>query len=354
MANPTAFLRYSNRTVRKRSAGRYDYTDLWQVPNIISVNSPDGDGTGPVNRPGTNTWIHEALNANNLPQIGDISQDGGMVCAQIAPESLDDQGTANIRVTWIEDPLTLPTEVHYFSQGKLKDAWRGMYSDCSTGAPAIPPTLSRNNEDIRNAAGDRFSPGVKYEAPLERIEIACHVSLSYHDSIDWSQYVKHWNSVNFVVTQKDPDNPANDSTRTFPKGTVFFADKRGQLTKDPYMHRLLTCTFLYDPDTWGIRVPERGPRARFGAKPAGWAGIWWPSAGIYPVIDFMGHPYGGVAELDATGAMLLPTLPVADGAAVTMPNPVVNAWYPVDDSGALLSADFADLDLFTPERTIVI
>ena len=44
---------------------------MWMVPGIISVNSPDGDGTGAINRPGTNTWLHEALFADNLPQIGD-------------------------------------------------------------------------------------------------------------------------------------------------------------------------------------------------------------------------------------------------------------------------------------------
>ena len=33
-----------------------------------------------------------------------------------------------------------------------------------------------------------------YEAPLEQIRITKHVSLSWHDNIDWSQYVKHWNS----------------------------------------------------------------------------------------------------------------------------------------------------------------
>ena len=140
MANPTAFLRYSNRGTVKRSGGRYEYTDMWQVPGIISVNSPDGDGTGAINRPGTNTWLHEALFADNLPQIGDQDQDGGMVCVALQPRSTADQGTAEVEVKWQEDPLTLPTEVHYFSAGKIKPAWTGVHTASGRRADRRPGT----------------------------------------------------------------------------------------------------------------------------------------------------------------------------------------------------------------------
>lgn len=357
---PTAYLRYSLRNVTQRSGGRFEYSDIWQVPGIISYNSPDGDGTGPINRPGTNTWLHEALGAQNLPQIGDVSQDGGMVVAALIPRSMPDQGTAEIEVKWQEDPLTLPTEVHYFSSGKVKPAWHGLNSDCSTG----PPTAPRGNAlhdftDIRNTAGDRFNPPVVYEVPLERIEILKHCSLKWHDKWDWSQYVKRWNNAQYAVVTADPDNAANTSSRNFATlGTLFLADKRAVEVKEPYLHRILTLTFIYDPDTFGVRVANMGPRCRkhlaldgggnltLAAQPSN-----TDNKATGPVTDCLGRPFGGIAELDANGDQLLPT---SAGPPVVFPQAMVKAWYPTDDNGNPYSCDFNDLALFTPERTLVI
>lgn len=347
MPNPTAFLRYSNRNVVQRAGGRYEYDDIWQVPDIISVNSPDGDGTGAINRPGTNTWLHEALNANNLPQIGDQSQDGGMVVTSLRPQSCADQGTAEIAVHWQEDPLTLCTLVHYFSASKVKPAWTGTHA-----APGADPT-GGSSMPIRNTAMDRYNPPVTYEAPLEQIRIMKHVSLSWHDSIDWSQYVKRWNNAAWDVVTNDPDNSANSSTRSFPLvASMFFVDKQAPEVQEPYLHRILTCTFLYDPDLFGIRVANLGPRANFTAanKPAGWTGAW-PNNGLCPVIDAYGKPFGGLAELNQDGSQMFPTT-LTD--PTTMPDPIVEAWYPTDASGDMYCADFNDLSLFTPERTLVI
>jgi hypothetical protein len=349
MPNPTAFLRYSNRGTVKRSGGRYEYSDIWQVPGIISVNSPDGDGTGAINRPGTNTWLHEALFADNLPQIGDQSADGGMVVVALQPRSTADQGTAEVEVKWQEDPLTLPTEVHYFSAGKIKPAWTGAHA-----APGADPVATGGSSmPIRNTAKDRFNPPVTFEAPLEQIRITKHVSLSWHDSIDWSQYVKRWNNAAYDVVTNDPDKSANSSTRSFTLvGSLFLADKQAPEVKEPYLHRILTCTFLFDPDLFGIRVANLGPRANFTAdnKPAGWSGNW-PTTGLCPVIDSYGNPFGGLAELNEDGSQMFPTT-LTD--PTTMPDPVVYAWYPTNASGDVYAADFNDLSLFTPERTLVV
>ena len=112
-----AFLRYSHRVATQRTGGRYDLRELWQVPNI--TNTGGGEDT-----PST-AWQHEALAADGLPQIGDWSQDGQMVCTCLTPKSLDNQGFAYVDVRWQEDPLTLATEVHYFSASKTKPAWQG-------------------------------------------------------------------------------------------------------------------------------------------------------------------------------------------------------------------------------------
>ena len=349
MGETTAFLRYSNRGTLKRSGGRYEYTNVWQVQNILSVNSPDGDGTGAINRPGTNTWLHEALFADNLPQIGDQSADGGMVCVALRPRSTADQGTAEIDVTWQEDPLTLPTQVHYFSAGKVKPAWTG--SRAPRGDD--PTTWGTGSIAIRNRAGDRYNPPVTYKAPLEQIRITKHVSLAWHDGIDWSQYVKHWNNAAWNVVTNDPDKPANSSTRSFPLiASLFFCDKQAPEVQEPYLHRILTCTFLFDPDLFGILVANLGPRANFTAanRPAGWTGAW-PTNGLCPVIDAYGKPFGGLAELNEDGSQMFPTT-LTD--PTTMPDPIVDAWYPTDADENMFDADFNDLDLFSPERTLVI
>ncbi len=351
----TAFLRYSHRNTTKRAGGRYEYTDVWQVPGIISVNSPDGDGTGAINRPGTNTWAHEALFATNLPQVGDQSQDGGMVCVALRPRSTANQSVAEIEVVWQEDPLTLPTLVHYFSAAKVKPAWRGYRvapganpltaDDPVTGSPAAPV-------DVRNTAADRYNPPVTYQAPLLQIRITKHVSLAWFDSIDWSQYEKNWNGVSFDVTTTDPDKDANSSTRSFPACTLFLDDVQAPEVQEPYLHRILTCTFLYDPDTFGVRVANLGPRANFTAdnEPDGWAGAW-PTAGLCPVIDSYGKPFGGLAELNNDGSQMFPST-LTD--PTTMPAAIVHAWWPVNDDDVLFDCDFDALSLFAPARTLVI
>ena len=64
------------------------------------------------------------------------------------------------------------------------------------------------------------------------------------------------------------------------------------------------------------------------------------------VTDALGRPYSGSAELDGEGNQLLPD---SDG---SMPSATIYQWWPVNDDGNLFSADFGDLDLFTPERTL--
>ena len=362
------YLKYSYRGATQRSAGRYEYTEVWMVPDIQNTVGPEGAGAGAKLQPAAvTTWQHEALNSG-IPAIGDQSGKaqgwtaglGGMVVASIQPRSLDDQGTATIDIHWQEDPLTLPTEVHYFTSSKIKPALRGLQTNVFNGV-AIDPINGPNNNprtnstvwDIRNSANTRFNPPVTYEAPLERIEITCRCSLAYHDQFDWSQYVKRWNSRPFTIVTNDPDNALNTSDRLFPKiASLFLADKRAPLVKEPYLHRLLTLTFLYDPDTWAVRVADMGPVANFAAPPpAGWTANW-PTTGLCPVVDMYGHAFGGLAELDGHGKQLFPTT-LTD--PTTMPAAVIYAWWPVASDGfSPLAADFNDFDLFTPERILVI
>ena len=353
-----AYCKYSSRNLTKHSGGRYEYTEIWIVPNILNTLSVVGLNDG-ADQP-SNTWQDEAQNAPGLPKIGDINQDGGFVCTSIAPRSMDDQGTAYVDVRWQEDPLTLATEVHYFSQSKTKPAWQGWPAPCDT----VPDNNDLTNAfadapdmtfDVRNSAGDRFNPPVTYQAPMERIEITFHCSLDYHDTGgdsetfegDWDNYVNHWNKSDFTVTQVDPDNAANNSSRTFPAGSLMFIDKRAPLIKEPFFHRLITCVFLYDPDLWATRVPDMGPRTTAFLKLSGGSltqQYYDPSGkkATGTVTDCLGRPFGGSAELDGTGKQLLPGQPA-----------VILAWWPIDSvTIGLLNAEFDDLDLFTPERDL--
>jgi hypothetical protein len=334
-----AYLRYSNRTVTKRAGGRYDLVEMWIVPGI--ENTAGGD-TNPET-----AWQNEALEADGLPEIGDINQDGGYVCTSLTPRSLDDQGTAYVDVRWQEDPLTLRTEVHYFSMSKTKPAWRG------AGVPSgLPPGLivpGIDVRDVRNSAGDRYNPPVTYEMGMERIEITFHASLKWHDEgRDWSKYLKHWNKSDYTVKQWDPDNPDNSSERTFPEGSLMFVDKRAPLVKEPFFHRLVTCVFLYDPDLWGMRLPDMGPRCRkYIVVEHGTCELRdYPARGIGTVTDCFGRPFSGPAELDGEGGQLLPDV---DG---HMPPAKIYQWWPVDDDDNLFSAEFDDLELFLPERSL--
>ena len=349
----TPYCRYSNRNITQRSGGRYDYTETWVIPGIINTDSVVGTTNYPIN-----TWQNEALQALGTT-IGDINQDGGVVCVSVNPKSLDNQATAYVDVRWQEDPLTLATDVHYFSATKTKPAWQGMAT-----TPGTIPNVNASSKDIRNSAGDRFNPPVTYEAAMERIEITCHRSIQWHDTGqgpggrltwigDWSLYLKRWNVRTFTVTQNDPDKIANKSTRTFSPGSLMLVDKRAPLVKEPYYHRLVTCVFLYDPDLWGQRVPDIGPRCykHLGQSGGAMAQVSYPGGGLGPVTDAMGRPFGGVAELDGSGNQLLPS-----GSAMPALVPGTNyfQWWPVDDYGYTYSADFTELQLFTPERTLKI
>ena len=360
-----AFLRYSHRTATQRTGGRYDLHELWQVPNI--------DNTGGGEDDPSDSWQHEVLNANDLPQLGDYSRDGGYICTSVVCRSLDDQGTADVDVTWQEDPLTLVSEVNYFGQSKPKPAWQGIAQQYggpdNTAAPTTPPTTDYlfdfdSIEDIRNTADDRYNPPVQYDVPLERIEVMFRCSLKWHDTGvsagggggsspftgNWDDYLKHWNETDFVMTQTDPDNSDNSSTRTFPAGTLMLFDKRAPLVKEPYFHRCITLIFLYDPDMWCSRLPDMGPRCRkylatvnghiVQIEPPG-----YPTARV-AVTDTMGRPFGGSAELDGHGNQMIPD------SSGKMPSANIFMWWPVDDNGDLLKAEFDDLEAFTPERSL--
>jgi len=365
----TAFLRYSHRVATKRTGGRYELRELWQIPNIANTGG-GSDGT-------TSAWQHEALDATGLPQLGDTSNSGGYICVSVVARSLDNQGTADVDVTYVEDPLTLVSEVNYFAQSKTKPAWQGVMQQyggaAATPPPTTPPGAGEDDlydfdaiNDIRNSAGDRWNPPVTYDIPLERIEVTFRCSLSWHDSGisqgetepstpfvgNWDAYVRHWNQSNFVVSQLDPDNSGNSSARVFPAGTLMLLDKRAPLQKEPYFHRLVTCVFLYDPDMWCARLPDMGPRClkflgtRAGAvvqiTPPG-----YPTARV-AVTDTLGRPFGGTAELDGAGNQAIP-----DGSGKMPPATLFMIW-PVDENQSLLSAEFDDLDLFNPERELAV
>ncbi len=354
-----AYCRYANRTANRRAGLRYDVSEIWIVPDIQNTGSPSGGDSNDWKH----AWQSEALAAEKLPKPGNVNADGGLVCVSVSPKSCDDQGTAYVDVRWQEDPLTLPTEVHYFSGSKTRPAWQGVAMD-----PGNVPNDGESGElwdfdpteDIRNSAGDRFNPPLAYDVPLERVEICFHASLLWHDtgetsdgstnfSGNWEKYLKRWNKSDFTVVQVDPDNDQNSSTRTFPKGSLMLVDKRAPLVKEPYYHRLVTLAFLYDPDLWGTRIPDMGPRCyKHASVDAGGNSVLapWPGNGLGPVTDAMGRPYSGVAELDGAGNQLLPD---HDG---HMPSAVIYQWWPVNDLNELLSAEFDDLDLFTPERVM--
>jgi hypothetical protein len=361
----TAILRYSHRVATQRTGGRYDLKELWQVSQID--NTGGGDDTP------SDAWQHEVLNASGLPQLGDYHADGGYICTGINPRSTEDQGTADIDVTWIEDPLTLVSEVNYFGQSKPKPAWQGIAQQyggpSNTAAPTDPPTSDElfdfdTIEDIRNSAGDRYNPPVQYDVPLERIEVTFRCSLKWHDTGvsagggggggaftgNWDDYVKHWNETDYVVTQTDPDNSDNSSSRTFPAGTLMLIDKRAPLVKEPYFHRVITLIFLYDPDMWCSRLPDMGPRALkyLGTRGGNVVQIeppGYPTARV-AVTDTMGQRFGGSAELDGSGNQAIPD------SAGKMPPANIFMWWPVDEDGNLLKAEFDDLEAFTPERSL--
>jgi hypothetical protein len=271
--------------------------------------------------------------------------------------------------------LTLVSEVHYFGQSKPKPAWQGiaqMYGGKDDIAPPTNPPAPGTDDlydddslkDIRNSAGDRYNPPVQYDVPLERIEVIQRASLKWHDTGvvpggsgpgtaftgNWDKYLKRWNETDYTITQTDPDNSDNTSTRTFPAGTLLLLDKRAPLVKEPYFHRVMTCIFLYDPDLWCHRLPDMGPRClkylatRDGnvvqIEPPG-----YPTARV-SVTDTMGRPFGGSAELDGEGNQAIPD------SAGKMPPANIFMWWPVDENGDLLSAEFDDLELYTPERTL--
>jgi hypothetical protein len=375
----SAFLRYSHRAATQRTGGRYDLRELWLVPNITNTQ-------GGLASPASTAWQHEALNATGLPKLGDVSHSGGYICTSLVCRSLSDQGTAEVDVTYIEDPLTLVTEVNYFGQSKPKPAWRGiaqMYGgEDDTPPPAAPPAPGTDDlydddsiQDIRNSAGDRYNPPVQYEVALQRVEVSFRASLQWFDtgeadvgsggdgeeddpgdeedaggfSGDWGSYLKHWNQTDFKVTQTDPDNSGNSSSVTFPAGTLMLVDVRAPLVKEPYFHRFVTCIFLYDPDMWCQRLPDMGPRclkylATRGGEVVQIEPPGFPTARV-AVTDTMGRPFGGSAELDGEGCQAIPD------SSGKMPPANIFMWWPVDDGGNLLSAEFDDLDLFTPERT---
>jgi hypothetical protein len=365
-----AYQRHSQRTITKRAGGRYDATEVWIVPQIKNTGSADG-------QPGS-AWQHEALNADALPKIGDLSQDGQIVCVSLTPRSLDDQGTAYVDVRWQEDPLTLPAEVHVFSMSKQKPAWQGIAlaygGPNDLPPPDGPPQPGEDDlfdddviEDIRNSAGDRYNPPVTYEAAMRRVEVVCHCSLLWFDegispenarklpsddgfTGNWSDYLNHWNKSDYEITQVDPDNPGNNSSTTYPPGSLMLTDVRAPLVKEPYFHRLLTCIFLYNPDLWGMRLPDMGPRCLKHLGPDGKGGVglipWTKDGkGRGTVTDALGRPYSGAAELDGKGNQLVPK---NDG---SMPSALIYQWWPTDADGNLLSAEFDDLELFRTERT---
>ena len=377
----TAKLRYSHRIATQRTGGRYDLKELWQVPQIENTG-------GGIDTP-SNAWQHEVLNASGLPQLGDVNQDGGYICVSRVPRSTENQETADVDVTYIEDPLTLVTEVYYFSAAKTKPAWQGiaqMYGGSSaTPAPTTPPDDGADGlydddtiYDIRNSAGDRYNPPVQYEVGLQRVEVVFRASLRWYDTGvanvgsggdgdeddpgdegdeesssftgNWGSYLKHWNESPFTVTQKDPDNSGNSSSVTYPAGTLMLMDVRAPLVKEPYFHRLVTCVFLYDPDMWCQRLPDLGPRClkylatRAGSvvqvEPPG-----YPKARV-AVTDTLGQRFGGSAELDGSGNQAIPD------SSGKMPPANIFMWWPVDEEGCLFSAEFDDFDMFTPERTL--
>ena len=180
-----AYLRWSNRVATERSGGRYDLSEIWIVTNIENT-------AGGLGEP-ADSWQNEALNADDLPELGDANQDGGYICVSRSPKSTDDQGTAYVEVKYVEDPLTLVTEVHYFGQSKQKPAWQGImipYGGASdTPAPTTPPTSTTDElfdfdlvDDVRNSAGDRYSPQPGYDVALQRVEISFRASLSWFDT----------------------------------------------------------------------------------------------------------------------------------------------------------------------------
>ena len=249
-----AYLRYSNRVATERSGGRYDLSEIWIVTNID--NTDGGLGTPP------DSWENEALNATGLPELGDANQDGGYICISRSPRSTDDQGTAYVEVRYVEDPLTLVTEVHYFGQMKQKPAWQGILIPygavgtpaVATAAPTTPPTSTTDDlfdfdliDDIRNSAGDRWSPQPGYNVPLQRVEICFRVSLSWFDTGvaagdtapgtaftgNWEDFIGRWNETDYEVTQVDPDNSDNNTSVTYPAGTLMLMDVRRPWSRSP-------------------------------------------------------------------------------------------------------------------------
>ena len=185
-------------------------------------------------------------------------------------------------------------------------------------------TTMTRSEDIRNSAGDSYNPPVNTtcrwnaskSSSTRLAEVARYRRRAGKDRTgnpftgNWDQYLKHWNETDYTVTQTDPDNSDNTSTRTFPAGTLLFLDKRAPLVKEPYFHRLMTCIFLYDPDMWCHRLPDMGPRCLnyLGTKDGSVVQVkppGWPKARV-TVTDTMGRPFGGSAELDGEGNQAIP------------------------------------------------
>ena len=95
-----------------------------------------------------------------------------------------------------------------------------------------------------------------------------------------------------------------------------------------------------------------GPRCKKHLGPDGSGGVkqipWTKDGkGRGTVTDALSRPYSGAAELDGNAAQLVPT--GSDGA---LPAACIYQIWVVDENEDLLNAEFDDLDLFTPERTL--
>ena len=253
----TAYPRYSQRTATKRSGGRYDCTEQWIVPEI--------ENTGTVGDTPSDAWQHEALNADGLPQIGDQNQDGHNDLRLADPQEPRQPGLGLCRCALAGRSVD-PGHGSALLFGQQDEA--RLAGPRSTTAGSYVPSNSDDDlfdddpiEDIRNSAGDRYNPPVTYDVAMQRVEIVTRMSLQAYDAIDWGSYLKHWNEAAYDVTQKDPDNSDNDSTATYTEGSLMMVDLRAPLVKEPFFHRLVTCVFLFDPDLWGARLPDMGPRA---------------------------------------------------------------------------------------------
>jgi len=259
MTMSAATLAYSQRGVSARAGYHYS---AFLVYNVLDV----GAGEDPTQ-------------ADDLPYLGQKDTVLGYeaVCINLSSRLHPElESAAQVTVEWVEDPLSMPPEVSYFTSHKQVAAWlatRALLGIPTDEARSFMGTDgewngygTRLKTEIvpRNSAGDLYNPPLSMDKPLIRLEVVRRRSCEewYADTI---LYTKKTNLNPFAIEYLDGNGDVCWDGE-FDPGTVLLSDIRAPMIREPYYHRMVTYCFEIDPETWLKKVPNMGPRV---VKPGG-------------------------------------------------------------------------------------